>query len=210
MRFAVKSKKPIHMQASKFLYLLFMVASCSGVDATTGGGPESEPMADEQKAPNQIDIELVNLPDFRFAHKKMKGSYQQHQQVSGGLMADLAALSPEEVDIIGVYHNDPDVTAEAELEWELGFEVKPEHGYLEGYEHKTLLGGLFVSLHTHLLDAQKDGLRMYQWIIENNYAQRGPTRMIYHNDPKGELTNTPVTILTPVKERNAQLINSNK
>jgi effector-binding domain-containing protein len=128
----------------------------------------------------------------------MKGSYLQHGEVFGRLMAQVKATGQTPTGpLFGRYFDNPEETPEAELTWEVGVPVAADTKATAPFELRDIPGGTTAVL-VHEGPWESSGPawgKLIQWVLSNGYQPIGSPMQIYHGDPSGIGANTPRTEL---------------
>jgi DNA gyrase inhibitor GyrI len=179
-----------------------------------------------QEAATHPEVKVVKIRASVAVVRTVRGSYSQSPKVMEEMMRYVHTNFRAVGDCFGIYPDDPDKVAAADLKWTVGVRVTTGEpmGYghtasmkeIEGkdpaaiqkqlkapkqpYSISLIPGGEVAVIQTSVRNAGKDGLYMFKWMAENGYVQIHPTRMEYLSH-KGPPMQIPVRIVVPVKKR---------
>ena len=147
-------------------------------------------------------MSIQKLPDTKMVAHNVTGNFKKHPEVIENLRAYLVSNGIEGTKCIGVYPSDPDAVKGEDLNWKIGFEVSSEITSIESdmYNLETLKGETALIVESSVKNATTHGVYSEIWLLEHNYVQVQPSRMLYHFDsdnPEEQST----TIIYPVKKR---------
>ncbi|MBN1465006.1 GyrI-like domain-containing protein [candidate division KSB1 bacterium] len=153
--------------------------------------------------------EVREIKPYSYCCVEMTGSYEKHSEAfqmlyeqagAQGLGMDFAPF--------GVYYSDPSQVAEAELKWEIGFELAEKAEVkaplvLKEWPHELMA----VALYEGPFSGEAFGLahqKLSEWIVQNGYSVVGPSMEKYLSMPAqnndGEWVGT-IEIMLPVQKK---------
>jgi len=99
---------------------------------------------------------------------------------------------------VGIYHNDPNVTPEAQLRWQIGVPVGEEVDATDPYRIEILEETRAAVYRSTVNRVSSDGEKAHEWLRENGWAPSGPVRMEYL-DQNPDPTRMRVRVIMPVQ-----------
>jgi len=137
-----------------------------------------------------LEASIKQTEPMTVAFKVMRGSYNQIPEGYGQLYGWVGhyGLQPAGMPA-AIYLTIPDVTPEAEAEWELwapiaggAGDVGPdEQGFgVKRIEPETVASAMFKGPYDQIAPVYE---QLDAWVAENGYSVVGPPREIYHSDP---------------------------
>ena len=143
----------------------------------------------------QTNVEVKELPEMHVAYVRHIGPYKGDTELFARLFGKLMAwagprglLRFPETKVLGVYHDDPEITDEEKLRTDACITV-PEDTRVEGEIGKTTIAaGKYAVAHFEIkTDQYEDAWKAVYggWLPESGYQpDDGPCYEVYHNDPK--------------------------
>ncbi len=121
----------------------YLLTSRSGVHYSPQGVP---PVFHPNDEDDTMDVAIITLPDQRVAFIAHQGSYHRIGEAFGRLhaMAGPAGLLRSDSRMIGIYHDDPETTPEAELRSEAAVSVGLDDTLPEPLQERTIAGRRFA------------------------------------------------------------------
>jgi len=155
----------------------------------------SETGAQPEKKDESI-VKILTVEETLVLSLPMKGSYDQHQEAIGRLMAyaDTTQVQPEGMPY-GRYFNSPMEVSTDELLWEVGIPIAAEAEIEEPFQIATLPGGLVASA-TYIGPYEQSAM-LYPMIMgymnANGYQFAGAPYETWYGDPNQTGENGPRT-----------------
>jgi len=158
-----------------------------------------EEVSESETQPEKTDeslVKIITVEETLVLSLSMKGSYDQHQEAIGRLMAyaDTTDVQPDGMPY-GRYFNSPMEVAADELLWEVGIPVAAEVAVEEPFQIATLPGGLIASA-THVGPYEQSAM-MFPMIMgymnANGYQFAGAPYETWYGDPNQTGENGPRT-----------------
>lgn len=147
-----------------------------------------QPVRQEESA--MYDVELRDMRARRLAGLAHRGPYIEIDKAfapAGGMMAAAGAFGPQ-TEMIGVYYDDPGITAEKDLNSFAGFTIAEGADVPQGLESRELAGGRYA-VFTHK-GPYAELHKAYNWFYGSwlpaagHEPADGPPCEIYRNDPR--------------------------
>lgn len=197
-----------------------------------GDTAKQKPMK-EEPGRYEKEIRVEKIPELTVLYQTVYGNYDFHPQVFSRMMGLLRETAePRSINAaiaatggcIGVYPMDPDEVEATQFQWAAAIPVPAGYKLSERlaeptlsslavrtseYEVRTLPAVEAAVLDSTVAESPVDGLRMYNWLNENGYAQAAPTRMLFFNDEDIDVTKASIDrllagrtrIILPIKKR---------
>jgi len=155
------------------------------------------------------DLKLVDYPETHYMVRSVSGGYEKHP----GAIIELNQISALNVNVksartggpvTGFYTGDPALVSQKDLQWEIGFQVRPTTDTtlvksFPNYKMKTLPAQkMLVVENSSAAKAPFDGMRVLLWLQRNGYRYIPPVRMEYLT-PEGEVE--PLTLDPAIANR---------
>jgi effector-binding domain-containing protein len=166
----------------------------------TGAAAQQPPAPGAPLPPKPADdTQVLTTEAWHAVVLPMKGSYLQHQEAFGRLASYLAGrgIAPAGPPF-GRYFSDPSV-GEANLVWEVGFQIPADVTVEAPYELRDLPAAL-AAVKVHRGPIEELGSAwgaMIAWIMGNGYQVAGPAMQVF----KGDMATSPeVEMRLPVQK----------
>lgn len=151
--------------------------------------------------------QLKEINAFDYAALELTGSYEQHEAAFQTLYEATEAqeLSTDKMPF-GIYYDNPEMTPEDSLRWELGIPVTEDQEVKEPLARKTwpFTTILTMPYEGPFNEEMEDTyMKMMQWIDENGYHIAGPIMEKYSSEPyqnENGVWTGKVKIVIPVKK----------
>jgi effector-binding domain-containing protein len=157
------------------------------------------------RAGQDIQVSLQEVEPFLYCSVSHRGPYSQMAEAMDQLVLNMQQqnLSPAGQPF-SIYHNTPEDTAPAQLEWELGFPI-PAQLMPQPPLNRGEWTYAQVAVTRHKGPYEKSGdtiLAVFEWIEDNGYIPAGPILARYLNMP-GEVpaSELQTEIWVPVDEQ---------
>jgi len=136
-----------------------------------------------------MNVEIIELPEMRVATVSHRGAYNQISEAFArlGELAGRAGLFGPDSAMIGIYHDDPRTTPEAELRSEAALVISPEAVLPAGLNEQRIPAGRYArTTHVGPYEELADlwPRFMGDWLPKSGYRVRGGASFeIYRNMP---------------------------
>lgn len=183
------------MKNGTFFLLLLSVMACNFPKHTEG--------SDQRKVDQLIPkMSIEELQEATMVISEVEGSFQQHPEIIENLRSYLQRQGIAAKNCVGIYPEDPDAVPASELNWKVGFELTRDDIQIDANEYKveTIPGGTALVVESSVKNSAIHGLYCKVWLLEHNYVQTQPTRMIYHFDSQNPEEQS-TTIIFPIVKR---------
>ncbi len=145
-------------------------------------------------------VSIITSQPVKYEYKEMRGSYSQHTEMINYLLT--VAKEANSPAIFAVYPDDPDLVAESELKWQIGFELPTHKQINSGLLTRNIEKSLIAKLPSNVLETPRDGKKLLAWIDLNGYVQTKPTMVRFPlNELESNLKNPVIEIIIPIAKR---------
>ena len=136
-----------------------------------------------------MNVTIVERPTLRVAACRHIGAYNRISEAFARLHAIVApaGLLREGAEMLGVFHDDPETTPEAQLRSDAGLTLSPDARVPEGLDEVTIPGGQYaVTTHIGPYETLGDAWArlMGEWLPRSGFRLGdGVSHEIYRNTP---------------------------
>ncbi|MBN1755216.1 GyrI-like domain-containing protein [bacterium] len=170
-----------------FFVIMIILAGFSTLLIAQESEPPPPPAPVSVHTPVPV-FQIIEMQPFTYCAVEMTGSYNQHETAFGTLYTagTMQGLSMKEI-AFGIYYDNPNVTPEEKLSWEVGFivpegtEVK-EPLVLKTWEYRMLARTEYKGP-MEAPEMEQTYTELYNWIAENNMVPEGPIMERYLSAP---------------------------
>jgi len=139
-----------------------------------------------QQETTEEEITVMEVTSFTYVCLPHKGPFTDMPEVIGMMWQHTRQqnIFPSAA-VIGVYYSTPDLVAQEELEWEIGFPITPQT-LVQAPLEKKLWNFTNVISTVHIGPYETIGetyAKIKEWMENNNYLHGGPILERYLSDP---------------------------